>query len=484
MKFVVDHLRTYIHDGALSDKFIQTYLAYKEDNYWFSPHYKQGRWDGYKRFVFYDRSKKLYWFGTGVLDKVLIGLELEKIHVDLEDNRDYGYAEPNYLLYDDSGKETIDLRVGKWSYQGSALEAALAKTRGIMVLPTGGGKSEVAAAIIRSIGKKTTFLTHKRNLALQTKERFERRLRCPIGLIGAGEDTIEDITIVMVQTAASIKGRPHLIKHLQETEVLIGDEIHHAESADTWIDQIFKIPAQWRFGLSATPNLSSSGLMLQSLMGEPVYTVDVVELVTRGVLVLPRIWFLDITENPIKSKAYQTVYKEAIIDHQVRNEKILYVAGMFKMENKSCVTLVNRIRHGELLADLFSANGIKTEFIQGKTSEEDRNIYVQRLKEGSLHNIVAMASIMGEGVDIPFLQAIINATGSKGGGDGEDSGRQIIQFLGRILRTFPGKRYADYIDIADKTHKFVKAASLARAVTLQNEGYAPFIKYWSEYIPL
>lgn len=489
MLFIADTVWTYIHDMppvGIAVRKIKEVTSYLEDGYFHSPAFKKGHWDGRTNLIKYDRKKQLYRFPTGLLSIVCGALDSIEYSYKIEDNRTFETAEPLYTLLDDRGEPNVILNTGKWSYQGAALDAALAKGSGVIVFPTGGGKTELAAAILQSIGKQSCFLTHRKNLAYQTQERLSRRLGVPIGIVGDGVMDIQPITVVMVQTAATCSPelRPELYKFLTTCEVLIGDEIHHAESAETWWDQIVQIPAQWRFGLSATPNFTGQGLALVGLMGEVVYKVSLLELIERRVLVIPRIWFVRV-DSPMldKKMAWVQAYKNGVVYAKLRNEKLTQVARTFQYEEKSCITLVKRIGHGDLLTDQFHRAKVRTDFIRGEIKQSQRDDIFGRLKDGSLHNVVAMDSIVGEGTDLPWLRAVVNATGSRGGGNKAkgDTGRSTLQFLGRVIRSYPGKDYADYVDVADLVHPNLKSAASDRANTLLSEGYGPFLKFWEDY---
>lgn len=482
MQLVADTIWTYVH-GKYPSHIFDSVLSYYEDGRFFHPAFKRGLWDGKKRFIEYDRSKKLYRFPTGLLTRVCKALDEHEWPYTLEDSRSYDVPEPNYILLDKYGKPTIDLSKGKWDYQGRIVSQALAHGRGIIRIPTGGGKTECGAAIISSLNRQTAWLTHRKNLMYQTRDRLQERLGRHIGLFGDGHRDLQKVTVCMIQTAD--QGYEELDLFLQSCDVVIGDEAHHLV-ADSWTGIFGKVSAPWRFGLTATPHLVGAGLNLVAFAGDVIAEVDLLELIERRVLVLPRIWFLNVEEPKLpKSLKWADAYTRGVVLSTERNDKIVNVARVFKGEGKPTLTLVKRVGHGDLLADMLCHKGIRAAQIQGKTPEQERKEIIQKLKEGFLDNVVATADIVGEGTDLSFLSALINATGSRGGGDKSDgeSGRVTLQILGRILRAFPGKHFCDYVDVSDFTHPKLKEASRDRVGTLQSEGYSPFIKYWSEYIP-
>jgi superfamily II DNA or RNA helicase len=156
---------------------------------------------------------------------------------------------------------------------------------------------------------------------------------------------------------------------------------------------------------------------------------------------------------------------------------------VFALEKKPSLVLVRQINHGKQILDVLEQRSLKAGWITGKTPMQDREFQLEDLWAGNLDTIVAQAETIGEGVDLPPLRALINATGTRGGGSSkeEETGRTTIQFMGRGLRQEPGKLYFDYVDFVDLGHRSTKRASLDRIDTLEAEGYGAFIRYWSDY---
>lgn len=168
-------------------------LTVKHPNYWFSPKYKAGLWDGGHHFLKIPSLK----FPTGLLFII-------KEYCEETDTK--------YEIIDLRGKKPHDIftLVGKsflkdielYDYQLVAINRAIAAERGILELPTGSGKTEIAAAIIKALGLKTLFMVHTKDLLHQTIERFKLRLeRDDIGIVGDSNwDTASDIVVGTIQT--------------------------------------------------------------------------------------------------------------------------------------------------------------------------------------------------------------------------------------------------------------------------------------------
>lgn len=482
MKLVADDVQTWIF-GVYPKGLLDPVASYTKPGYWFADAYKKGLWDGVYRLVQYDRRRRQHWFPTGLIDPVLVHLAKIGHHHTFVDNRSTEVCEnPVYELHDDAAG-SICLNKGKYDFQAAAVDSALIRARGIVKIACNGGKTEIGAAIIKSLGRSTIWFTHRKHLLYQTRERLSERLQQPIGIIGDGKCEYEDVTVGMVQTCGF---RQH-DAFLGKCQVIIGDEVHHLQS-NQWYENFKAVPAPWRYGLTATPpNLSEEGMLLRAMTGPILCAISSQELIDRGVSVPPKVWIADCDKPALGSSMdWKKVYDIGIVENPNRNEMIAKVCDQFRRDRKPTLVLVHRIKHGQLLDQLLSRHGIRCAFIQGSVPQSRREQWLQYLWEGEFDAIVAVATTLGEGANFPQLSAIVNATGTRGGGDAREdaeTGRSTIQILGRGLRNYEGKTHVDYVDFADLGNKSLKKASLARLGTLKDEGYGQYIERWENYRP-
>ena len=453
---------------------VSSYLA---DGYFFSTAYKNSSWDGRVRYVKYAKRTNTTTFPTGFLTRITAVLDKFGHSYQLIDNREFPDVEPCLELYDNK-LGTIRLDTGRYSYQSEVLQQALAHGRGIIKMATGLGKSKTAAAIIRSIGGKAIWLTHRLNLAHQTKGVLEESLRCKVGLWCGTDKYIEDVTVGLVQSL--VDGSKAIKDHMRSCRVLIGDELHRAEGG-TYFDTLAQIPAPYRFGLSATPELDGVGLNLLATTGDVIADIPVSEGIRRGVLVPPRIWVCTIKEPKKITGTYQAVYRQGVVENEHRNDQIVRICSQLAKDKKPTLLLVKQISHGENLNLQLQRIGVASAFVCGKTKNDVRQEYIKQLIDGRLNTLVAVTEIMSEGTDIPQLKAVVNASGTKAGGADNDGGRQLIQILGRGLRASEGKTYFDMIDFFDSTNKFLKKASEDRLETYIAQGYSDYVDDWDNY---
>ena len=475
MKLIAEHVWTYI-DGSCPAPIIDGETSYQVHGRWFVKSFRRGHWDGTKRFREFHRKSGRYRFPTGFLQAVCAKLDAVDYPYVLEDTREIELPSPVLELTD---KTSLS---GKFEFQADVVEQALGHSRGVIQAPTGAGKSVIGAAIIKSYDRPTIWLTHRQVLLHQTHSVLERKLGERVGLVGDSVLDPRRITVAMVQSMHARRAEPAIKSLLEQAQVLIGDEIHHLQS-ESWFGVFSSSPAAYRFGLTATPCTDGLGKALVAMTGDVIVRVSLRDMIDAGVLVQPRIWIIRTGGPAVDSDAaYPTIYANGVVHNEERNRRIVEVVKTFIDENKPAITLVRRVNHGNLLADQFCKAGVRAEFIQGKTPDEERRRLLDALWSGQRH-VVAQSEILGEGVDLPLLIGLINATGTRGGGSKEtgaehEVGRSTIQYIGRTLRSAPGKGYAEYVDFEDTCHRSLRAASRERVQALEEHGFTPWIDRW------
>ena len=89
--------------------------------------------------------------------------------------------------------------------------------------------------------------------------------------------------------------------------------------------------------------------------------------------------------------------------------------------------------------------------LTGGTGKKEREAIVGRLSAGTVKVLIATGQLIGEGFDAKELQTLFLATPIKFSG-------RLTQYLGRVLRTMPGKNRPKVYDYVD-TNVGVLAAS-------------------------
>ncbi|KPV53718.1 type III restriction endonuclease subunit R, partial [Kouleothrix aurantiaca] len=165
-------------------------------------------------------------------------------------------------------------------YQDDALAAWLAaEGRGVVVLPTGAGKTVLALMATARLGLRTLVVVPTIELLYQWRDAMIERLgvaKSNVGILGDGHRELRPITISTYASAAMPEAP------IAGTGLLICDEAHHLPSPSYSV-----IPARcgapYRLGITATPERSDGAEnALYRLMGPVVYQRTPAELSADG----------------------------------------------------------------------------------------------------------------------------------------------------------------------------------------------------------
>lgn len=327
-------------------------------------------------------------------------------------------------------------------HQIEAVEAVLKRGRGIIKVPTGGGKTEIACGLAKALPCKWLFLVHRGDLLHQTAARFKLRTGEDAGLVGDGHFAPARFTVAMFQTIhQGLKnGNPEVIKLLEDAEGALFDECHTL-AADTFWDIAMRLRnAYYRVGLSGTPlqHRDKRSTLVLAALGPLIYRVSAKFLQEIGVLSRPEIRFVTVRQKSDKP-TWQGVYGESIIKSKKRN---LAVLGMIQRAARPCLVFVQQIKHGNTLKKMLGAKGIPCEFIWGKESTAERAAAVERLVRTDIEVLICNV-IFQEGIDIPSLRSVVVATGGA-------SPIAALQRVGRGMRAQQGKFTFEVWEVADK----------------------------------
>ena len=347
-------------------------------------------------------------------------------------------------------------KVPLYDYQEEAVGAMLISRYGILQSPAGSGKTQIGIAISEALSVKTLWLTHTKDLLNQSKERAAMYLNSEgFGTITEGEVHIgATMTFATVQTMA----RLDLEQYRHEWDCVIVDECHRAAGTPTAMTMFSKVLnslcARHKYGLTATPHRADGMIKATyALLGEVVWTVPDeavknrimrVQIKPRGTGVKPSLEYCnsDGTTNYPKFINY-------LVQHEDRNQLILN--DLRKNEGHSCLILGDRVEHlRHLRSQLPVAMALQAAVIDGKSAKDSRQQAIQDMRDGNLHYLFATYQLAREGLDIPRLDRLFMVTPQK------DSA-VIVQSVGRVARTFPGKEQPVVYDYVDAIRSMQKA---------------------------
>ena len=158
-------------------------------------------------------------------------------------------------------------------YQAAALDAwVLGGKRGVVVLPTGSGKTRVAAAAIAAEGRPSLCLVPTRILLGQWRATLAELLGIQIGAFGDGEREVRSITVATFESAWR-----HMNDIGNRFELLVVDEAHHF-GVGTRDEALEMCTAPRRLGLTATPPAGAPLAGLEALVGPVLFELGIADL--------------------------------------------------------------------------------------------------------------------------------------------------------------------------------------------------------------
>lgn len=366
-------------------------------------------------------------------------------------------------------------------YQLEALRAAVGRERGILHLPTGSGKTEVAVALTRVLPIRWLLIVHRAGLMHQAAERWEQRELESMGLdpevedaarrLGAGRpgrfgdgavELGERLTVATFQTvrakADTVPGR----ELIRRTEGLIVDEAHTLPAGTFYAVAMAFRGARYRIGLSGTPldRDDKRSLMAVGALGPIIYRLRTDTLVDAGVLAVPRVRMIPVVQY-VSRPTYQGVYGEAVVRSSKRNATIAKVVA--HVASKPAVVFVKEIAHGRNLRKALEREGLAVELVWGNTPQTARAAAMKGLARGDLDAVVASV-VWQEGIDVPELRSVVVATAGK-------SVIAALQRAGRGMRKAEGKDSFELYDVADEGNHILERHAKARRKAYEREGF-------------
>jgi superfamily II DNA or RNA helicase len=359
-------------------------------------------------------------------------------------------------------------------YQTASIEAWRANERcGVIVLPTGAGKTHVATMAIEMCKRQTLVVVPTLDLMNQWYDLLLSTFNAEIGLIGGG---FYEIGAVTVTTYASAFRHQERIGN--QFGLIIFDECHHLPSEGYKYAAEFAI-APFRLGLSATPDRADGNdSLLEEIVGKFVYRLEAQQLAGEYLAdyIVEKV-HVDLTEEERESYQRERDIFRAFL--RAKNISFGTVDGwkMFIMQSarsedgrramkayreskrialgtdakiRVLQDLLIRHKHDKVL--IFTAENemvyrISKDFlipaITHETNVKERKFWLDAFNKVDVLAL-ATSKVLNEGVNIPDASVAIILSGS-------GSSREHIQRLGRILRKKENKQAILYEVITRNT---------------------------------
>jgi superfamily II DNA or RNA helicase len=364
---------------------------------------------------------------------------------------------------------------------------AAAGRRGLVVLPTGSGKTRVAVAAIARAGVPAICLVPTRVLLEQWRKVLAELYPAEVGCFGDGEHRLASLTVSTYESAWRYMDRLG-----NRFSLLVVDEAHHFGTGAR--DECLEMScAPFRLGLTATPpEAPPAADRLASLLGPIVFRRSIDDLVGEY-LASYRIETVEVDLDLDERAAYeqwmaafrpvhlrfgrlhpraswQDFVREAARSDEGRRAVAAWrsarrLLAFCRSKRSRLAALLRENRGAKVL--VFTGDNEATYAVAREhlimpltcdIGRSERDAALAAFKAGQLRALVS-SQVLNEGLDVPDAEVAIIVAGRLGR-------REHLQRIGRLLRPAPGKLAVVY-------ELVVRHSVEVHQVARKREGLAP-----------
>jgi len=346
--------------------------------------------------------------------------------------------------------------------------------RGVIVMPTGTGKTEIALSMMSALECATLIIAPVRDLMYQWHRRIDLAFGFDAGIVGDGQCDVRAITVTTYDSAAI-----HMNKLGNQFQLVIFDECHHLPGK-FFREAALMSAAPFRLGLTATPKRSDGKhddlshligpilyhLPLSKVKGKTLADYDIVRIGVRlsskeqtrydylchqirQFMIAKRkeksdySWknlLADSGTDPASRSVQKAFYAKQAIEDRA-DEKLRVLEDIFRLHFGSRIIVFT--------GSNAMARAVSLRFcipcILSHCKKEERKDILEGFSKGKYPAIVANR-VLDEGVDVPSAKVAVVL-----GGLG--SARQAVQRLGRVLRKKGNQRAVLYEVVCQSTRE-------------------------------
>jgi superfamily II DNA or RNA helicase len=364
--------------------------------------------------------------------------------------------------------QTITLR----PYQEEAYEAWLMKgRRGIIIAPTGTGKTVIACHAIMAANTPTLIITPRERILKMWQESLKVKFNLEATAFYDREKVLSNLTISIYN---SVVLHPWILDHFK---MVILDEVHHV-AAETFSQILFRLEGKDVMALTATLKREDGRHNEVAARLPVVYCLDLATAIKNGYVSPIEIYPVSAPLTEMERKLYRDVEQKIL---KVRSElqaakatgssntrwletqlkKLLnrrrQLLSRIPSKKKKVLELVKGCKEDrvivfsesidsiEELKNYLTENGVSAEtYHSGKPEKVRDAIFAGWGKE---FKVLLAVRALDEGIDVPEVATgIIIASGK--------STRQLVQRQGRLMRPVEGKTAKLYVVYAESTYEY------------------------------
>lgn len=352
-----------------------------------------------------------------------------------------------------------------------ALDAShkMKQRAGLIILPTGTGKTRIAAEDAKTCGATSVlYVAHTQEIldvaqseldAVFGAENVSRHLT------GTSLKRLKRVNLTTIQLL-----RRNLSKlAMRGFDYVVVDEFHHA-AAKSYRDLLNRIHPDFLIGLTATPFRGDRQDIAALCDGNVLIEYELRNGIELGVL-SPYHYFgcfddIDYSRLSHNGSRYDIRDLEKALIIPERDSAVIEKWREQALDKPTLAFCCSH-RHAERVADAFNQSGIASAYYLSSTPLEKRRALTQKLQSGQL-KVLCVVDVMNEGSDLPFIECLLFLRPT-------ESKRIFYQQLGRGLRKYVGKSHCvaiDFIGNFKNAYKLVEYQPLLPFATDEPLGLA------------
>lgn len=358
-------------------------------------------------------------------------------------------------------------------YQKEASDAAVkffnGKTdkNGLIIIPTGGGKSLILADIASRLEGPLLVFQPSKEILQQNFAKLQSYGIIDCGCYSASVGR-KDINRITFATIGSVMNN---MRDFDCFKNIIVDEAHYVNSKAGQYKKFIEAKNRQVVGLTATPyrlDKCAGGSMLKFLtrtrpriFSKVIYCCQIGELLSKGFLA--NLSYYDITSIDLRrvrsnstgadydEKSLIAEYERSGFYDKLSNTVVKVMQPKSGIPRKGILVFTAFRKESESLVSKLQSLGIKAAIVTCDTPKREREDILQRFKKGEI-KVVSNCGTLTTGFDYPELDTVILARPTK-------SLALFYQMVGRAIRPSEGK-IGWVVDMAGNYSRFGNVADL------------------------
>lgn len=326
-------------------------------------------------------------------------------------------------------------------------------TKGVVVLPTGTGKTFLSAMDAKRHGGRVLFVVHRLDILSQSQEAYKKVWGTVRQGVLTGEERRDEMDCDVLFASKDTLGQSTELARFPQDwfEYVVIDEVHHGQTP-SYLPLLRHFRPRFMLGMTATPDRTDRKDIFELFDYNNVYEIPLHDVIERGLLV-PYTYIgltddVDYSRIRYQNHRYRVDDLERYLIIPERNRAIL-AAYLEKGEGNKAIGFCCSIKHAERMAAFFQENGVKAAAIHSQSPERDD--LLKQFRNDELQ-VAFTVDLFNEGMDFPNVRVLLFLRPT-------ESKTVFIQQLGRGLRLCAGK---DRVTILDFIGNYKRANQIRK----------------------